>query len=357
VRLQFILGEIGGGLRRNLSMVVSVILVTFVSLTFVGAAGMLQLQINQMKGYWYDKVQVAIFLCGEGSTAAGCASGPVTAEQQDNVRTLLESPAVAQYINGFQFESKDDAYKHFKEQFSNSPIVDSVTPDQLPASFRINMKDPEKYQIISETFASQPGVETVIDQRQVLERLFSVMNAASLVAVIIAGVMTVCAILLIATTIRLSAFSRRRETGDHAARGSVKDSDPAALHPRRRDRRGHRRRPRVRNAVGRCPLLPGRIPVQAISGHSVHLAGTDPAPRPGPRRAGCCSGGHFISAHAPPILEGVGHAHRRNANDEFRQAHAKEPSGAPAQDSQCRSGTDAGREPGCVSTGRLRGRP
>ena len=213
MRLQFILAEIASGLRRNLSMVVSVILVTFVSLTFVGAAGMLQLQINQMKGYWYDKVQVAIFLCSDGSTAAGCATGPATPEQQDNLGKLLESPAVAQYVNDFQFESKDDAYKHFKEQFSNSPIVDSVTPDQLPASFRINMKDPEKYQIISETFSSQAGVETVIDQRQLLERLFSVMNAASLVAVSVAGVMIVCAILLIATTIRLSAFSRRRETG------------------------------------------------------------------------------------------------------------------------------------------------
>ena len=65
MRLAFVLAEIGSGLRRNLSMVVSVILVTFVSLTFVGAAGMLQLQINQMKGYWYDKVQVAVFLCSE----------------------------------------------------------------------------------------------------------------------------------------------------------------------------------------------------------------------------------------------------------------------------------------------------
>ena len=93
MRLAFILSEIGSGLRRNLSMVVSVILVTFVSLTFVGAAGMLQMQINQMKGYWYDKVQVAIFLCSEGSTAAGCASGPVTAEQQESLNSLLESPA------------------------------------------------------------------------------------------------------------------------------------------------------------------------------------------------------------------------------------------------------------------------
>ncbi|MGG5173701.1 permease-like cell division protein FtsX [Pseudarthrobacter sp. J1763] len=213
MRLAFILGEIGGGLRRNLSMVVSVILVTFVSLTFVGAAGMLQLQINQMKGFWYDKVQVAIFLCSDGSTATGCASGPVTAEQKDNLQKLLESDNVKQYVNDFQFESQDEAFKHFKEQFSNSPIVDSVTADQLPSSFRINLKDPQKYQIISETFSSQPGVESVTDQRQLLEKLFSAMNAASLVAVTIAGVMIVCAILLIATTIRLSAYSRRRETG------------------------------------------------------------------------------------------------------------------------------------------------
>ena len=88
-----------------------------------------------------------------------------------------------------------------------------MTPDQLPASFRINMKDPEKYEIISETFSSQAGVETVSDQRQVLERLFSWMNGASVAAVGVAGVMIFCAVLLITTTIRLSAFSRRRETG------------------------------------------------------------------------------------------------------------------------------------------------
>ncbi|KHL04981.1 permease-like cell division protein FtsX [Sinomonas humi] len=213
MRLAFILGEIASGLRRNLSMVVSVILVTFVSLTFVGAAGILQLQINQMKGYWYDRVQVAIFLCGPGSSSAGCASGPVTPDQQKAIQALLDSPAVSQYISDYHYESQAEAYQHFKEQFANSPIVDSVTPDQLPSSFRINLKDPQKYQIISETFSSRPGVETVIDQRQLLEKLFSVMNGASVVAIVIAAVMIVCAILLIGTTIRLSAFSRRRETG------------------------------------------------------------------------------------------------------------------------------------------------
>ncbi len=213
MRLAFILGEIGGGLRRNVSMVISVILVTFVSLTFVGTAGMLQMQINQMKGYWYDKVQVAVFLCVDTSTSPTCASGPATDEQKKNIETLLDSAAVKPYVTSWSYESQPDALSHFKEQFANSPIVDSVTADQLPASFRINMVNPEKYEIINETFSATPGVETVIDQRQLLERLFSVMNIASLVAVGIAGLMIVCAILLIATTIKLSAFSRRRETG------------------------------------------------------------------------------------------------------------------------------------------------
>ena len=54
MRFQFILSEIGIGLRRNLSMTVSVILVTFVSLTFVGAAVLTQMQISKLKGEWYD---------------------------------------------------------------------------------------------------------------------------------------------------------------------------------------------------------------------------------------------------------------------------------------------------------------
>ncbi|AUI49443.1 permease-like cell division protein FtsX [Arthrobacter crystallopoietes] len=213
MRLAFILGEIGSGLRRNLSMVVSVILVTFISLTFVGAAGMLQLQINQMKGYWYDKVQVAVFLCVDTSTAASCASGPVTDEQRAEIKNTLESPAVAQYVDTYLYESQEDALGHFRDQFANSPIVDSVTADQLPESFRVSLVDPEKYEVINEIFSSLPGVEVVVDQREILERVFSVMNIASLVAVSIAAIMIVCAILLIATTIRLSAFSRRRETG------------------------------------------------------------------------------------------------------------------------------------------------
>ena len=62
MRIGLILTEALGGLRRNISMVISVVLVTFVSLTFVGAAILMQAQIGTMRGYWTERAQVAVYL-------------------------------------------------------------------------------------------------------------------------------------------------------------------------------------------------------------------------------------------------------------------------------------------------------
>lgn len=213
MRLAFILSETFSGIRRNLSMVISVILVTFVSLSFVGGAGLLQLQINQMKGYWYDRVEVAIFLCTDTSATASCSAGAATPEQIQTIEDQLKSPQAAAYVDSYEFEDKDMAYEVFQQQFSNTTMAETVTADALPESFRVSLKDPEQYKVIAEMFSSMPGVDVVFDQREVLESLFAVMNVASIAAISVAAIMLITAILLIATTIRLSAFSRRRETG------------------------------------------------------------------------------------------------------------------------------------------------
>ena len=213
MRLQFILSEIGHGLRRNLSMTVSVILVTFVSLTFVGAAGLLQLQINQVKDDWYDKVEVSVFLCPQDSASPTCAAGEVTDAQMTALRDELESEAMSPYVKEVFLETKDDAYAAFQERFADEWWAQGVTADQLQASFRVALVDPEQYQVVSDAFTGRQGVEEVRDQRQVLEPLILVLNRASLVAAGLAAVMLLAAVLLITTTIRLSAMSRRRETG------------------------------------------------------------------------------------------------------------------------------------------------
>ena len=77
----------------------------------------------------------------------------------------------------------------------------------------MKLKDPSRSAIIQETFSGVPGVQSVSDQRSLLDRIFLFLGVASYTAIAIAGLMLVAAVLLISTTIRLSAFSRRREIG------------------------------------------------------------------------------------------------------------------------------------------------
>ncbi|MGV8895561.1 MAG: permease-like cell division protein FtsX [Rhodoglobus sp.] len=213
MRLGLILGEAGSGLRRNVSMVISVILVTFISLTFVGAAILLQMQIGQMKGYWYDRAQVAVYLCTDVDNTGNCTQAAATEEQIANVEAQLNSPTLAPFIEKYEFETHDQAFANFQVQFADNPIAAFVTPGDLNESFRVNLVDPTNADVLIESLSGAAGVQDVQDQRGLLDQIFAILNAASYTAIGVAALMLVAAVLLIATTIRLSAFSRRRELG------------------------------------------------------------------------------------------------------------------------------------------------
>jgi cell division transport system permease protein len=191
-------------------MVVSVVLVTFISLTFFGAAILLQTQISQTKGYWYDRAQVAVYMC---TTTDNCQSGAATEQTVEAVKKQLQSPELAPYIQKFYFQDQKQGYEQFKQQFKGNQIADFVTPDMIPQTFWVNLKDPNNSAVLTETLSGSAGVQSVVDQRSYLDEIFSILNAASYTAIGVAAVMLVAAVLLIATTIRLSAFSRRREIG------------------------------------------------------------------------------------------------------------------------------------------------
>lgn len=213
MRLALVLGEVGQGLRRNISMVISVVLVTFISLTFVGAAMLLQLQIAQMKGYWYDRAQVTVWLCTDIQTSGNCTDGQATEAQIDLVQAQLDSASLSPYINRYEFESREQAFENFQEQWVGTAEVSFTTPEMLMESFRVTLNDPGQAAIIIDSVKGFAGVQAVDDQRAYLDPIFAALNAASYTAIGVAALMLIAAVLLIATTIRLSAFSRRREIG------------------------------------------------------------------------------------------------------------------------------------------------
>ena len=213
MRFGFMFSEVAQGLRRNIAMVISIILVTFISLTFVGTASLLQLQIGQMKNYWYDRAQVAIYLCTDVSPEATCPRGEASEDVKVEVQDRLDSPTLTPFIEEYYFEDHDQAYANFQEQFSGNAVAQYVRAEQLNETYWVNLFDPNQSQIITESFTGLAGVEEVRDQRSYLDQIFNILNIASLAAISIAALMLVSSVLLISTTIRLSAFSRRRELG------------------------------------------------------------------------------------------------------------------------------------------------
>jgi len=211
MRLGFVLSEMWAGIRSNLSMVVSIILVSFISLTFVSVAALLQLQIGQMKTYWYERAQVAVYLCTDFSPDEACPSGGVTQAQRIAVATQLKSATLEPYIDSYFFENQQEAYEKFLTEFADVEAAAYLTADQLNEAYWVNLIDPERSDLIVESFSGLDGVEEVRDQRGYLDQIFAFLNLTSLAAGGVAVVMLLSATLLISTTIRLSAFSRRRE--------------------------------------------------------------------------------------------------------------------------------------------------
>ena len=72
MRYRLVLSEMLIGLRRNLTLTLAVIITVGVSLVLVGAALILSKQVDRLKGYWYDKVEVTVSLCTNTDSQAPC---------------------------------------------------------------------------------------------------------------------------------------------------------------------------------------------------------------------------------------------------------------------------------------------
>lgn len=199
-RARYLFGELGTGLRRNMLMTAATVVTVTVSLALFGAALLAQTQVNLLRSLFYSQVEVSIFLLD------GISESQRVSLQED----LVEHPVVDEVI----YESKQDAYEHFRELFADDQnMLDSVTPEILPASFRVKLTDPEQFAVIQSQFTGYPGVEEVSDQREVLDRFFRVMDAFRNGALVVAVLQLIAAAALISNTIRITAFARREQTG------------------------------------------------------------------------------------------------------------------------------------------------
>ena len=209
MRAGFLLNEVKIGLRRNFTMTFAVIVTVAISLSMLGIGLLANSQVKAMKDYWYDKIEVSVFLCGPLSESASCSAGAVSAAQRLSIQQDLKALPVVQDV---YYESQSEAFSRFQERFKGSAISQNVTVDQLPESFRVKLKDPTEFAVIVSAFTGRPGVDVVQDQRSILDKFFKLLGVLRNGALLIGLFSVLTAGLLISNTLRIAAFNRRRET-------------------------------------------------------------------------------------------------------------------------------------------------
>ena len=196
-------------------MLLSVMLVTFISFLFIGASLLTQAQITKAKGDWYDKVEVVVWLCPDGnSQSANCSTGKAATTAQINELQKVIQQELPNDVSQVTFMSREDFYNNsFVKQYPKGEYQGrTLTAADMQDSLWLKLKNPENYRVVSEVLSNRDGVEEVVDQRQIFEPVFAILNRATVATGGLAVIMVIAAIMLTGTTIRMSAASRREET-------------------------------------------------------------------------------------------------------------------------------------------------
>jgi cell division transport system permease protein len=212
MRAQFVLHEVWIGLRRNLTMTIALVVVVAISLSLLGTGLLFVKQVDNTRSYWQAKVQLSVYLCNKASDTPSCAkNGPVTATELSAIQSQLNSNSQVGHVT---YVDQAEAYQQFKQEFADNPSLVKDTPaGEIPASFEFRLKNAEADSTeLAANMGGMAGVETVEQNSAILDKFYKLLGGARDAVVVIAIILIIAAILLVANTIRLSAFNRRRET-------------------------------------------------------------------------------------------------------------------------------------------------
>ncbi|WP_241385881.1 permease-like cell division protein FtsX [Rhodococcus sp. CH91] len=208
MRASFLFSEVTTGLRRNFTMTVAMILTTAISLALFGAGLLVVQMAGKTERIFLDRVEVQVFLTEDISALDPECEQDLCA----SLRTDLEN---TDDVVSVQYLSRDDAVVDATERvFADQPeLAELVSADSFPASFKIKMSDPDRFAAIQDDFGTRPGVDSVLNQQDLVERLFGVLGGIRNGAFAIATIQAVAAVLLIANMVQIAAFTRRTEVG------------------------------------------------------------------------------------------------------------------------------------------------
>ncbi|OBI49084.1 cell division protein FtsX [Mycobacterium kyorinense] len=204
MRFGFLFNEVLTGLRRNVTMTIAMVLTTAISIGLFGGGLLVVRLAEHSRSIYLDRVETQVFLTEDISAndptcdSAACKALREKIEARDDVKSV-------------RFLNRDEAYDDAIYKFPQ--YKDVAGKDSFPASFIVKLENPEQHKGFDAAMQGQPGVLNVLNQKELIDRLFAVLDGLSNAAFAVALVQAIGAILLIANMVQVAAHTRRTEVG------------------------------------------------------------------------------------------------------------------------------------------------
>ena len=203
MRVRLLVSEALRSIGANISTSVAATMTVLIGMFLLGLAIALGTWTLSWTDYAKERLLVKVYFCTE-ITCGREASGP----EIEAVRAALRKmPEVKQVT----FISKEEGLAKIKK--TQPDLVQGIVSNPLPHSFDVTPKDADNVRSISNQLRALklPGVQKIRDGEKVADRILEVAALVSAIVGIAVIVLAIASMLLIANTIRLSIFSRRRE--------------------------------------------------------------------------------------------------------------------------------------------------
>ena len=206
MRLKLVVSESIRSLGANLSTTVAATMTVLIGMFLLGLVVALGSWAQDFGEKQKEKLLVKVYFCTETT----CDSAAT--EQQINALRQRIEPGANPLVERIEFVSKAEALDRMRK--TNPEIVQNLSSNPLPDAFEIKARDGANVKRISAELRRgglPPGVEKIRDGEEVSDRIVTVARWMSGSFAVATLVLLISSALLIANTIRLSIFSRRRE--------------------------------------------------------------------------------------------------------------------------------------------------
>src|SRR5450759_3389022 len=208
INWQYFFKESTSSMRRNMALTVAAVMVTALSLFILGVVSTMVHTGNGVAADMKERVdEIRVFL-----------KDTVTSEERASIQNFIQK---MDEVKSATYISKDDAMREYRRMFKgDSQMLVEIEGNPLPASFRVRMKDPKYNAVVAKRLETRPevsedasGKKEIKNEQNVVEKVLRITGMVKSVGVLVTIAFGIVAVALVAITIRMAIYSRRKEIG------------------------------------------------------------------------------------------------------------------------------------------------